>query len=368
MSADCTISAKRRQGPARPHRRGHDGLQEGPAGDRRRHRQGRRALRVKLGNKARQARRPRGHRGHRPVLHPRQRQGRRARRGRLQHRLRRPQRGLRRVRPRHRAAHRRLADDAVRLRGRDPRGGQARPSCASSSSRPPTSPRTSARRSPRASCASGWRRSSCSTRRTSTRDKYDGKTIEQLRAELSGEDRRERRDPPLRPLRGGRVGSDVPTAGLQAGPAEAVGRGPHGLPRLRHRSRARAARSPQQIKAVHDRGVEIAIVLGAGNIYRGIAGAAAGMDRATADYMGMLAIVLNALHAPGRAGEARRPHARAVRDHDPGGRRALHPPPRDAPPREGPRRDLRRRHRQPVLHLRHRGRAARRSRSTPRRS
>jgi uridylate kinase len=51
----------------------------------------------------------------------------------------------------------------------------------------------------------------------------------------------------------------------------------------------------QQIKQVHDRGVEIAIVLGAGNIYRGIAGAAQGMDRATADYMGMLAIVINAL-------------------------------------------------------------------------
>jgi uridylate kinase len=50
-----------------------------------------------------------------------------------------------------------------------------------------------------------------------------------------------------------------------------------------------------EIKRVHDRGVEIAIVLGAGNIYRGISGAAQGMDRATADYMGMLAIVLNAL-------------------------------------------------------------------------
>jgi uridylate kinase len=50
-----------------------------------------------------------------------------------------------------------------------------------------------------------------------------------------------------------------------------------------------------EIKRVHDRGVEIAIVLGAGNIYRGIQGAAEGMDRATADYMGMLAIVLNAL-------------------------------------------------------------------------
>jgi uridylate kinase len=51
----------------------------------------------------------------------------------------------------------------------------------------------------------------------------------------------------------------------------------------------------QQLKHVHDRGVEIAVVLGAGNIYRGIAGAAEGMDRATADYLGMLAIVINAV-------------------------------------------------------------------------
>ena len=58
--------------------------------------------------------------------------------------------------------------DAVGLRGRDPRRRPRRPSCASSSSRPPTSPRTCARRSPRASCASGSRRSSCSTSRTST--------------------------------------------------------------------------------------------------------------------------------------------------------------------------------------------------------
>ena len=50
-----------------------------------------------------------------------------------------------------------------------------------------------------------------------------------------------------------------------------------------------------QIAHVHERGVEIAIVVGAGNIYRGMAGAALGMDRATADYMGMLATVLNAL-------------------------------------------------------------------------
>jgi uridylate kinase len=57
--------------------------------------------------------------------------------------------------------------------------------------------------------------------------------------------------------------------------------------------RVRAVAS--QIAAVHARGIEIAIVVGAGNIYRGLKGAAAGMDRATADYMGMVATVLNAL-------------------------------------------------------------------------
>jgi uridylate kinase len=51
----------------------------------------------------------------------------------------------------------------------------------------------------------------------------------------------------------------------------------------------------RQLKQVHDRGVEVAVVQGAGNIYRGLQAAAAGMDRATADYMGMLATVLNAL-------------------------------------------------------------------------
>ena len=51
----------------------------------------------------------------------------------------------------------------------------------------------------------------------------------------------------------------------------------------------------RQVAAVQEQGVEVAIVVGAGNIYRGMKGAAAGMDRATADYMGMLATVLNAL-------------------------------------------------------------------------
>jgi uridylate kinase len=50
-----------------------------------------------------------------------------------------------------------------------------------------------------------------------------------------------------------------------------------------------------QVARVRERGVEVAIVVGAGNIYRGMAGAGAGMDRATGDYMGMLATVLNAL-------------------------------------------------------------------------
>ncbi|HEX9968133.1 MAG TPA: UMP kinase [Solirubrobacterales bacterium] len=54
-------------------------------------------------------------------------------------------------------------------------------------------------------------------------------------------------------------------------------------------------RIARQVAAVRGRGVEVAIVVGAGNIYRGLQGAAAGMDRATGDYMGMLATVLNAL-------------------------------------------------------------------------
>jgi uridylate kinase len=51
----------------------------------------------------------------------------------------------------------------------------------------------------------------------------------------------------------------------------------------------------RQVKGLRERDVEIAIVLGAGNIFRGVSAAAEDMDRATADYMGMLAIVLNAL-------------------------------------------------------------------------
>ncbi len=51
----------------------------------------------------------------------------------------------------------------------------------------------------------------------------------------------------------------------------------------------------RDVAGVHARGVQVAIVVGGGNIYRGLAAAARGMDRATGDYMGMLATVLNAL-------------------------------------------------------------------------
>ena len=51
----------------------------------------------------------------------------------------------------------------------------------------------------------------------------------------------------------------------------------------------------QQVKDVVNLGVEVCLVIGGGNIFRGVSGAAAGMERATGDYMGMLATVMNAL-------------------------------------------------------------------------
>ncbi len=55
------------------------------------------------------------------------------------------------------------------------------------------------------------------------------------------------------------------------------------------------ARVAAEVKAAKETGIEICLVLGGGNIFRGMAGAAKGMDRAQADYMGMLATVMNAL-------------------------------------------------------------------------
>ena len=55
----------------------------------------------------------------------------------------------------------------------------------------------------------------------------------------------------------------------------------------------------KEIKKVFDKGIEIAIVIGGGNIFRGISGASKGMDRVQADYMGMLATVINGLALQG---------------------------------------------------------------------
>ncbi|MCB5184373.1 UMP kinase [Methylobacillus gramineus] len=60
-------------------------------------------------------------------------------------------------------------------------------------------------------------------------------------------------------------------------------------------NRATISRIVEEIKEVVDLGVQVGVVIGGGNIFRGVAPAAEGMDRATADYMGMLATVMNAL-------------------------------------------------------------------------
>jgi uridylate kinase len=57
----------------------------------------------------------------------------------------------------------------------------------------------------------------------------------------------------------------------------------------------RAEAIAQRLKPIHEMGVDLAIVIGAGNLWRGILGLERGMDRATADYMGMLATVMNAM-------------------------------------------------------------------------
>ena len=54
-------------------------------------------------------------------------------------------------------------------------------------------------------------------------------------------------------------------------------------------------RVAEEVKSVHDLGVEICMVIGGGNVFRGLSGSAQGMERTTADYMGMLATVMNAL-------------------------------------------------------------------------
>ena len=336
-------------------------------------RQGVELLRVK-GQASAAKRSGRSHRrGRRHLLQSTRRQDRRPRRDPVRDRLRRPQRRLQgdfaadialhiaaaapryvvgRRDPRGRGGRR-----AHRLRAEGGRGRQAR-----------ERPRAD-RRGPAREVAQGDRAARAAARQRRQARGQDDRAAP--RGGL-GEDRREHPHRPLRPLRrraretssrarrprsDGRGGRKRP--GLRPGPAEALGRGPDGRARVRDRPRPGRSGSPTQITQVHSSGLEIAIVVGAGNIYRGLQGAAAGMDRATADYMGMLATVLNALTLQD-ALEQRGLHTRVMSaiagDR---GRRALHPPPRDASPREGADRDLRRRHRQPVLHDRHRRVAAR---------
>lgn len=60
-------------------------------------------------------------------------------------------------------------------------------------------------------------------------------------------------------------------------------------------NRATIVRMVEEVASVTAMGVELAVVIGGGNLFRGVAGGSVGMDRATADYMGMLATVMNAL-------------------------------------------------------------------------
>ena len=109
----------------------------------------------------------------------------------------------------------------------------------------------------------------------------------------------------------------------------------------------------QEVKAVHGMGVQVCLVIGGGNIFRGVSAAASGMDRAAATTWACWPP--SSIRWPCRARwSARAAHPRPVGDPDDHGVRALHPPPRGAPYGEGPRGDLRRRHRQSVLHHRHR--------------
>ena len=70
-------------------------------------------------------------------------------------------------------------------------------------------------------------------------------------------------------------------------------------------------RIAREVRSVHDLGIEICMVIGGGNIFRGLQGSAQGMERTTADYMGMLATVMNALAMQG-ALEAVGVHTRVI--------------------------------------------------------
>ena len=136
---------------------------------------------------------------------------------------------------------------------------------------------------------------------------------------------------------------------LQPHPPQAFGRSADGRRASSASIPTPSPGSPSEIAAAKAQGHELCLVVGGGNIFRGLAGAAKGFDRASADYMGMLATVMNALamqNALEKIGVDTRvqsaiPMATRLR--------ALYPPPRGAAHGEGPGGDLRRRHRQSLF-------------------
>ena len=82
---------------------------------------------------------------------------------------------------------------------------------------------------------------------------------------------------------------------IQPRHAENIRRSIDGGPGISDCIRPRLSESRSEVQIVHDFGVEICMVIGGGNVFRGLQGSAQGMERTTADYMGMLATVMNAL-------------------------------------------------------------------------
>jgi hypothetical protein len=124
-------------------------------------------------------------------------------------------------------------------------------------------------------------------------------------------------------------------------------------------NRATIVRMVKEIQEVTALGCEVAVVIGGGNIFRGVAGGSVGMDRATADYMGMLATVMNSL-ALADTMRQEGMTARVMSAIASTRWSSLRAPQGLAVPRRGQGGGVRCRHRQPVLHHRHGGRLARR--------
>ena len=215
------------------------------------------------------------------------------------------------------------------------------------------SPTTSSQRSSTASYRSGPPRSCCSTRSTSTRSA--------TRARPS------RTCAPRSPRRPAR------TCASRASPASRWGRSRYPVASARFNrillklsgealmgdldygtDPEQIERIATQVREVRVQEVEVAIVVGRREHLPRPRGGSGGHGPRDRRLHGDAGDGPQCAHPPGRAREGRRRHPGPLCDGGHRGRRALHPPPRDPPPREGPRRDLRRRHRQPVLHHGHR--------------